>query len=67
MCECQKEIPPLASALTVVRKSLERIGAHAGHPDAAEGCRLIVKVVKETLTLLAETPSPTTEGSTPDE
>jgi hypothetical protein len=28
-------------------RALDKCAAHAGHPDAAEGCRLIIKTVRE--------------------
>lgn len=31
------------------RYALKQIIAHAGHPNASEGCRIIIKVAKEAL------------------
>ena len=31
------------------RRALNDIISHAGHPDAAEGCRIILKIAREAL------------------
>lgn len=42
-------IATLEAQLGIAREALEKIPMHAGHPNAAEGCRIIIKVAREAL------------------